>query len=322
MLRKLCSVISAIDLRIDEFTKKGNYMKNSRIAIIGTGAVGSVTAYALMLSNVSADILLVDTNVTRCKGELFDLEDALPFSLLSSIKQATMAEAAESDIIIIAAGARQSIGQTRRDLNDINQKIITEIISDLHPLNPQALLIVVSNPVDILTKLVQDVTQLPRHQVFGSGTLLDTLRLRSFIKEKIAVSEQSINVFVLGEHGDTQFPVWSSATIAGIPITQFPGLNQRILDQCAEHAKQKVYEIIACKQATYFGVASCVATMCTILLHDQRSILPVSTYIPEFDVCLSVPVILGAKGIEALDVHLNDKEQEQLALCAKTIKSL
>ncbi len=296
-------------------------MGRSRIAIIGAGSVGSTTAYAIMLKNIAAEIMLVDVNEVRCKGEVLDLADALPFYCTSTLSQAKPKDAGAADIIIIAAGARQKQGQTRAELIHSNHGIMSSIIKEMSPLNPEAIIIIISNPVDVLTQLVQNLSGLPRNQVFGSGTLLDSLRLCGLIKQKIGISEQSIQAFVLGEHGDTQFPAWSCSTIAGISLTQFPGITQQILDELAQEACQKAYTIIACKEATYFGVAACVASMCESVLFDQKRIMPLSTYIPEFDVCLSVPVVLGASGVEQVLLQvLSPAEREKLAISTAAVK--
>lgn len=294
-----------------------------RIAIIGAGSVGSTTAYALMLKNIAAEIMLVDIDCTRCMGEVLDLEDAASLQQSASIRQASIKEAGAADIILLAAGARQQVRQSRTQLLDANKEVISSIIKQMQPINKQALIIVISNPVDIMTRLVQITSGLPTNQVFGSGTILDSLRLRVLLKQKIGIAEQSIHAYILGEHGDTQFPVWSSATIAGIPITQFSGLTQSILDTCADQARQKVYDIIACKQATYFGVATCVAVMCEAILCNTKQILPLSTYVSDLDVCLSVPCVLGRNGIEQILLDgLNGLEREQLAASARVLKEV
>lgn len=298
-------------------------MKNSRIAIIGAGDVGATTAYAILLKNIACEILLVDANQMHCKGQVLDLCDALPFYRSSTIRQATLKEAGSADIILIAAGARQKPGQSRTELLTTNYAIMSSIINDMQPLSPDSIIIVISNPVDILTEFIQNKAGLPRNQVFGSGTLLDSLRLRGLLKQKTGIAEQSIGAFILGEHGDTQFPVWSSASIAGIPITQFPGLTQPLLDEYANQARQKAYDIIACKEATYFGVAACVANMCESILFDKREIVPLSTYLSDLGVCLSLPCVLGSSGIEqVLRQGLDASELKKLAISAQAIKTI
>ena len=173
-------------------------MRHAKVAIIGAGAVGSATAYAIMWKNIAAEIILVDLDKTRCKGEILDLSDAIPFSCTSCLSQGTPADAGQADIIIISAGARQKPGQTREELLDTNWKVVSSIIESIKPINKQAIIIMVTNPVDITAYCAQQLSGLPKEQVFGTGTLLDTQRLRGIIAKHVGVSEQSIQAFVLG----------------------------------------------------------------------------------------------------------------------------
>ena len=205
-------------------------MRHAKIAIIGAGAVGSATAYAIMWKNIAAEIILVDLDKKRCRGEILDLSDAIPFSCTSCLSQGTPADAGQADIIIIAAGARRKPGQTREELLDINWKVVSSVIESMKPINKQAILIMVTNPVDIMAYCAQQCSGLPKEQVFGSGTLLDTQRLRGIISKRIGVAEQSIQAFVLGAHGQVQFAAWSCASIAGIPIHNYPNITPAILE--------------------------------------------------------------------------------------------
>ncbi len=298
-------------------------MKHAQIAIIGAGTVGSTTAYALMLQNIATDIILVDIDEPRCKGEMLDHSDTLSFSGTSVIRSGTSKEAGQAKIIIIAAGARQKPEQSRIDLLQTNKKIVSSVIEKIEPINPETIIIMVTNPVDILTFHAQNLVQLPKTQVFGSGTFLDTQRLRGIIAEKINIAEQSIHAYILGEHGDTQFPAWSCARVAGIPLLDFPELTEKDLDAIAEKTRQQAYEIIACKGATYYGIAACVTAMCENILFDQKRVLPLSCYIEEFGICLSIPVVLGKNGIEQiLSMPLNQQEQEKLAYSAEQLRTL
>ncbi len=296
-------------------------MKHSKIAIIGAGSVGSTTAYALLLKNIAAEIILIDINEIRCRGEILDLSDSLAFDGGSKIRSGTVQDAAQADIIIIAAGKAQDPGQTRSDLFVTNKKIITDIFSTLKPLNSAAIIIMVTNPVDHLTALVQSISGLPRNQVFGTGTFLDTLRLRSIIADKIGVAKESVHAYVIGEHGDTQCAAWSCAEIAGTPIAQFSGMDAQNREAIAQQVKDTAYEIIACKGSTHFGIASCVAALCAAIIFDQKLVVPLSTYIPEYDAVFSIPVVLGENGIEKiLSIPLNDEERNKLELSAQELK--
>ncbi len=286
---------------------------HAKIAVIGAGLVGSTVAYALMLKNVASEIILVDVDEKRCQGEVLDLSDALSFCYASKVRKGNLKDASKADIIVITAGSRRKPGQSRLDLIKVNKSIITSIIRGMMPLNPYAIILMVSNPVDIMTFLAQQISDLPKNQVFGSGTFLDTQRLCGFLAEKIGVSQQSIQAYILGEHGDSQFPAWSSAQIAGIPIIDFPGITTESLVQYARETKEKAYEIFDLKGATYYGIGACVAEICENIIFNQKRIMPVSCFIKELGVCLSMPAIVGEDGVEQiLPIPLNEEEKESL----------
>jgi len=298
-------------------------MKPSKIAIFGVGNVGATIAYTLMLQNIAAEILLVDANVARCQGEFLDLEDVLPFCSTSKIKNATLQQAAQSDIIIITAGAAQKPGQTRLELFSTNKNIMDSIIKYLKPLNPQAIIIVVSNPVDLLTLHIQNKHILPRSHIFGSGTFLDTQRLKFAIAHKFDIAPQTITTYILGEHGDTQFPAWSSTECAEKSILSVPNIDQTQLDTLAQEAKNKAYEIITCKGYTNYGISTCVAALCQSIICNQKQVFPVSCYVSEFDVCLSMPCIISQKGIEKIyPLSLNDQEKKLLQISAEALHTI
>lgn len=296
-------------------------MKQAKIAIIGAGVVGSTTAYTLILKNIASEIILVDIQDMKCKGEVDDLSDTLSFSTTARVVVGTLQQAGQADIVIITAGRAQKPGESRSDLLQTNYKVVTDIISGMKPLNPHLMVIMVTNPVDVLTYVAQQVSGLPKNQLFGSGTLLDTQRLRHIMSETTHIAASSINLYVLGEHGDSQCVAWSSATIAGDPIGKLPNLTHAKLEAMAEQAKRKAYDIIACKGSTAFGIASCVAVYCQNIVGEAHAVVPVSCYVQEFDVCLSVPVLLGKKGIERIVMpELDERERKQLEVSAATIK--
>jgi len=298
-------------------------MTSTKISIIGAGAVGSTTAYALMLRNLAAEIVLVDIDQVRCEGEILDLSDALSFSRASKIKRGTIEDARESDIIVICAGKPQQPGQKREELLENNKKVITSIVNDLKPTNKHAIIIMVTNPVDLMTYYAQQTSDLPKNQVFGTGTFLDTQRIRGLVAKKLHIADQSAHAYALGEHGDTQFVAWSSATVAGKPIITFEGIDKKILDQFLQKTREKAQEIIKCKGATFFGIAACVSAICENIIYDRKYVLPLSTYLPEFGICMSMPVVLGKKGIEKIiDVPLNTEEHQLLQVSADKLKNI
>jgi len=297
-------------------------MKHTKIAIIGIGHVGSTIAYALILQKITPEIILIDIDEMRCKGEILDLSDALSFDGTSSIKAGTTQDASQADIIIIAAGKPQTNNMTRLELFETNKKIISQIIEQIQPINPNAIIIMVTNPVDLMTYHVQKIANLPHHQVFGSGTLLDTQRLHFIIGAMFNISQESINAFIIGEHGDSQTVVWSCAQIGGIPIHDFPEITQNKLNDIAQIVKNKAYEIISCKGSTCYGIATGVAKICKAIIFDQKLVLPLSVYNNEFDMYLSMPATIGENGIEKiLTISLNKEEQEQLQLSAQQLRS-
>lgn len=298
-------------------------MKHSKIAVVGAGIVGSTTAYALLLKKITAEIILVDINETRCHGEILDLSDAIPLNETSQIRTGTPQDAAQADILIITAGKPQNPGESRLDLLKTNKTIITDIFTSIKPINTQAIVIMVTNPLDPLTMLAQQLSGLPCNQVFGTGTFLDSLRLRGIIAEKLNIAPSSVNAYVIGEHGDNQCVAWSSAEIASKPIAQFSGIEKKDLEFMAQQTKDKAYNIIQCKGSTSFGIATCVATICESIIFDQKIVIPLSTYIPEYETCLSMPAVLGENGIEKiLPIPLSDDEQKKLENSAQQLRGL
>lgn len=296
-------------------------MQQSKIAIIGAGAVGSTTAYALVMRGIASHIMLVDLNEKRCQGEVQDLFDAAAIQGITDVTMGTLKGAGQANIIIIAAGVPQKPGQTRLELLQTNHKVIGSIVEGMKPFKKDAIIIVVTNPVDILTRYVQEISGLPRTQVFGSGTFLDTQRLRGFIGKRLDINPSSIHAYVLGEHGDSQFVAWSTAHIGGAPVAQFTELPQAELEAIAVKARRKAYEIIECKGFTSFSVAACVATYCYDILADAKRVVPVSCFIDSLGVCLSMPAVLGRNGIqEVMQEPLNTQEQKQLAASAEVLK--
>jgi L-lactate dehydrogenase len=296
-------------------------MKHSKIAIIGAGTVGSTIAYTLLLKTITAEIILIDIDQTRCHGEILDLSDAISFNGTSTIRAGSPADIAQADIIIITAGKPQKPGETRLDLFTANKTIVANIFTSIKPINPQAIIIMVTNPLDPMTMLAQQLSGLPIHQVFGSGTFLDTLRLRGLIAQKTNVASSSVNAYVIGEHGDSQCVVWSSADIAGTPITEFPGIQKKDLDIIAHQVKNKAYEIIECKGSTAFGIAACIAKICEAIIFNQKIVIPLSTYIEQYQTYLSMPAVLGENGIEkTISIPLNNDEANAISSSAQQLQ--
>lgn len=298
-------------------------MKKRTVAVLGAGTVGSTAAYALQLKELGVDILLVDKDQQRCLGEVQDLSDNSFIQRPGTVRVASLCEAGQADIIIICAGSAQKPGQKRSELLTVNYGVIAQVIVDMKPYNPDALLIMVTNPVDVLATVAQKLSGLPHGQVFGSGSLLDTVRLRSLLAQKLGVSSHSVHATVFGEHGDTQFVPWSLATVAGTKITDFPACNSKFLEHVAHDSQKKAYELIATKGATAFGVASCITHYCEQIIFDTRAVVPVSCYNPTFDLYIGMPAVLGIAGVTQLIMpELTSNERDLFEKSAERIRFL
>ncbi len=297
-------------------------MKQTSIAIIGVGSVGATIAYALLLRNIVSEIILIDRDTKRCNGEAKDLADALIFSTTSNILVGTYEDARRADIIVIAAGKPQSPGQSRIELMQANVLIVKSILDELAGVRSDAILIMVTNPVDVLTWYVRNHFQLPESQIIGSGTFLDSQRLKHFLAVHVGVAEESIQGFVLGEHGDSQCVAWSTVSIAGLAVELF-GIDETTKNRIAAAVKNEAYEIIEAKGATFYGIATCIAALCEYIIFDKKVIVPLSVYNEQYQGCFSLPVILGSKGIKKVVMpHLLESEHKKLDESADLLRVL
>lgn len=293
---------------------------NTHIALIGAGRVGTTIAYTLIIQNLASHITLIDIDTNRCEGEVRDLSDTLAFNPIEKISSGTFEDARSADIIIIAAGKAQLPSESRKDLLSANKKIIEHIINNLEPIKPDALILIITNPVDSITTIAQRMSSLNKSRIIGTGTWLDTQRLRRYLAQELAIAPESINASIIGEHGESQCVAWSQTHISGIPIKKL-ALSKDLRKKLAEKAKNEAHEIIQRKCATFYGIASAVTDICQSIIFDQKKILPLSTFIPEFDLCLSLPVILGKNGVErVLPLELNENELICLKKSAESIK--
>nr|CAG8539526.1 11131_t:CDS:2 [Entrophospora candida] len=300
-------------------------VNNSRVAIIGAGSVGATIAFALLIQKISSEILLVDVVEDTVKGQVLDLSDA-NFISSTQVRGGTYQEAGQCDIIIITAGAKQKPNETRVQLIERNYKIMDNVINSMKPINPKSLLLLVANPVDVLTSIAQKISGLPKHQVFGSGTFLDSARLRLKLSSLLKVSETAIHCYVLGEHGDSQIIAWTSAHVGGKPLLDYQeikNLKDEEREQIEKEIANKAYEIINLKGATYFGIAGCVSMLVQSITLNQRQIRPLSVYSEEYGCVLSMPAVLGSNGIERIiEVKLSDQEKAKLKKSAVNLKSM
>ena len=303
-----------------------------KAAVIGCGFVGSATAFTLMQSRLFSELVLLDVNMEKADGEAKDIAHGIPFAGQMKIYAGTYDDAADAAIIIITAGANQKPGETRLDLVQKNTAIYQSIIPEIVKRDFGGILLIVSNPVDILTYVALKLSGLPENRVLGSGTVLDTARLKYALGEHLGVDSRSVHSFIIGEHGDSEIAAWSSTNVSGIPLNDFCEMrghfnHDAAMDAIAEKVKNSAYEIISKKQATYYGIAMSVKRICECIVRNERSILPVSAMMHgEYgieDITLSMPAIVGIGGVEThVPIALSEEEAEKLVGSAKKLKEV
>lgn len=306
-------------------------MNLQKVGIIGCGMVGSSTAFALTESGLFTDMILIDVNRERAVGEAMDLSHCLPFTGPIEIRAGDYRDLNDCGIIIITAGVGQKPGETRMDCIQNNVKVLRSVVPQITKYNTDSFLLVVSNPVDVLSYVTYKLSGLPAPRVFGSGTVLDSARLKFMIGRRLNVDPRSVHAFVIGEHGDSELAVWSSANISGIELDKYcahcgyvsHAENRKRLEN---DVKNSAYEIIERKGATYYGIAAATRRICESIVRDEHSIMPVSTLVSGHygldDVYISVPSLIGAGGVEdILDINLNAEESNALIDSAATLKT-
>ncbi|AKJ06600.1 L-lactate dehydrogenase [Archangium gephyra] len=303
----------------------------NKIAIIGAGAVGATIAYATMIRGVAKQLALYDINRAKVDAEVLDLNHGLQFVPMATLEGSDdLGVCAGADVVVITAGAKQKQGQTRMELAGANVELCRSLVPQLLKVAPEALLLVVTNPVDVLTYVVQKLSGLPTRRVFGSGTVLDSSRFRFLIARHLNVAVQNVHAFIAGEHGDSELPLWSSATVGAMPLMQWsaPG-HSRLTDEdrtrIFDNVRNAAYQIIRGKGATNYAIGLATAQILEAVLYDENRVLPVSSrldgYLGISDVCMSVPSIVNRTGVETvLEVPLNDTEREGLRRSADTIR--
>lgn len=307
-------------------------MKSNKISIIGAGFVGSTTAFALMNHNIASEIVIVDINKEKAEGEAMDLTQGRVFVSPVKVIAGDYPDTEGSDIVIITAGLAQKPGETRIDLVNRNIEIYKTLIPNIVKYNPNSILLVVSNPVDILSKITYELSGFPKERVIGSGTVLDTARFQSMLADKFNVDARNIHANIIGEHGDSEIATWSLATIAGLTIDQYcDNMNIEFTaetqDAISQDVKRAAYQIINRKGYTNYAVALAVTHICKAILRDEKSILTVSSlqngkYGLE-DVYLSVPTIVGRQGvIDVVEVPYSSNEIHALRESADILKDI
>jgi L-lactate dehydrogenase len=302
-----------------------------KIAIIGAGNVGSTFAFSLMISGLAREIVLIDKNESLAIGECMDLNHGLSFAHPTNIYPAGYEGCADADIVVITAGANQKPDETRTDLVNKNVAIFKDIVPAVVKYAKDAILLVVTNPVDILTYVTLKLSGFPSNRVIGSGTVLDTARLKYMISEYAKVDPSNIHAYIIGEHGDTELPVWSNATIGGMDIETYCSEYAQLGNAKAElkeiflKVQNAAYDIIKRKGSTNYSIALSLVKITRSILRDENSILPVSTLITDYygisDVCISIPSIVNIRGLEQyVRLDLSKEEEEEFKHSAKTLK--
>ena len=303
-----------------------------KVAVIGCGSVGASIAFALMQKALFSQMVLIDANHAKAEGEAMDLSHGLPYTAPMEIGAGEYEDLADCALAIITAGATQKPGETRLDLIGRNVAILQSIISQIKATSFEGILMIVSNPVDILTYEAQRLSGYPAHRVIGSGTVLDTARLKSLLGTHLDVDPRSVHAFIIGEHGDSELAVWSGANVSGIDLDHFCELRGHFnhaesMQAIYEGVRDSGYEIIKRKGSTYYGIAMAVSRITECIMKDERSVLPVSTVLNGQygleGLALSVPSVVGKDGVEeVLEIPLSQKEQEALAASAAQLKSV
>ncbi|MBJ7695507.1 L-lactate dehydrogenase [Weissella confusa] len=303
---------------------------HQKVVLVGDGAVGSSYAFALMQQGIAEELVIVDIMKERTEGDALDLEDAAPWTFNKNVYSGSYDDAKDADLVVITAGAPQKPGETRLDLVDKNLKIIKSIVSPIVESGFNGIFLVAANPVDILTMAVQKFSGFPKNRVFGSGTSLDTARLRMALAKKFNVSPEAVDTYILGEHGDSEFANFDEAQIGGRPLKVWAaeaGISDEDLDQILYETAHKAYEIINRKGATFYGIGTSLARITRAIFRDEKMVLPVGAWMDGQyglnDIYIGTPAVIGANGVEAVvEATLSEEEAAKMAASAKTLKEV
>ena len=306
---------------------------NSRkVAVIGCGFVGSSSAFALMQSGLFSEMVLIDADTKRAEGEAMDISHGISFARPMQIYAGNYDDITDAAIIVITAGANQKPDETRLDLIKKNAAIMKSIVGEIKKRDFGGILLIVSNPVDILTLIALKESSYPSNRVIGSGTVLDTGRFKYLLGEHLDVDSRSVHAFIIGEHGDSELAAWSNARIGGLKVNDFCELrghfnHEQSMKKIFENVRNSAYEIIERKHATYYGIAMAVKRICEAIVRNEKSILPVSSLMTgEYglnDVVLSIPAVVDETGVQkVIPIELNDEELTKLKDSANILKDI
>lgn len=307
-------------------------MLKPKVSIIGAGNVGIRYAYALMISGLARSIVILDLDKKRAEGEVLDLASGMPYVSPVEIRVGDYPDLKDSDIVVIAAGRKQKPSQTRLALTQDNIDVFKTIIPEIMKYAKAAIWLVVTNPVDVLSYAAYKISGKPWQQIIGSGTVLDSARFRFLLSQHCNIDARNIHAYILGEHGDTEFPVWSTAMIGSVLFKDYCSLchgcgQQKELDRIFEEARSFAYTIIERKGETSYGIGLALTRISESILKDENSILPVSCLVKDYygvnDLYMSLPAVINKKGVrEVLRINLNDQETAFLQESAQTLKSI
>ncbi|MGX7304989.1 L-lactate dehydrogenase [Enterococcus columbae] len=308
-----------------------NEKKHQKVILVGDGAVGSSYAFALVTQNIAQEVGIVDINKAKTEGDAIDLSHALAFTSPKKIYSATYEDAHDADIVVITAGAPQKPGETRLDLVHKNLKINREVVTSIVNSGFDGIFLIAANPVDILTYSTWKFSGFPKERVIGSGTSLDSARFRQALAELVGVDARNVHAYILGEHGDSEFPVWSHANVAGLQIYDWvkshPDIDEEEIINLFFSVRDAAYTIIEKKGATFYGIAVALARITKAILDDENAVLPLSVYMNgEYglnDIFIGAPAVINAKGIkQVIEIPLTDGESERMHASAKQLKEI
>lgn len=321
------------DRELDAVTRR-----TTKVAIVGAGSVGATMAYAVLMRGAARTVALYDIDAAKVEAEVLDLGHGVQFMPMADVVGSDdVAVCAGADVVVVTAGAKQKPGQSRLDLAESTIGLVRKIMPNLVAVAPDAIYLMVTNPVDLVTYAALKISGLPDGQVFGSGTVLDSSRLRYLLAKHTGIAVQNIHAYIAGEHGDSEIPLWSSATIGSVPLTSWPGmvaedgtvtghLDENDRRRIADEVVSSAYRIIAGKGATNYAVGLAGSRIIEAVLGDEGRVLPVSTLLTDYrgidDVCLSVPSVVGRHGVGArLELSMSDDELNGLRRSADALRS-
>lgn len=321
------------------FVSQDARRRTTKIAVVGAGSVGTSVAYAALVRGAARTVALYDINTAKVEAEALDLAHGIQFMPMADVEGSDdVAVCAGADVVVVTAGAKQKPGQSRLDLAEATISLVRRMMPALVEVAPDAVYLMVTNPVDVVTYAALKVSGLPENQVFGSGTVLDSSRLRYLIAKHTGVAVQNIHAYIAGEHGDSEIPLWSSATIGAVPLTSWPGivgtdgqvqgrLGDADRDRIAAEVVGSAYRIIAGKGATNHAIGLAGSRIIEAVLGDERRVLPVSSLLTDYlgidDVCLSVPSVVGGSGVSSrLEVSMSDDELAGLRRSADALRDV